>query len=138
MKTAPILPTPPPFSIFAPPFFLVTSNPPFTVLSVVLFLWLNGWSYHIWCAILVNGSTHVETQYLCTRRPWCVFYVTRCHVYWGLTHNMFFYWFPDLISHTNTNAQHTQGPVDWHIHINIYLHQLLWAHSSYPYSKWLN
>ena len=29
------------------------------------------------------------------------------------------------------HTQHTQGPVDWHIHVNIYLHHLLRAHSSY-------
>ena len=38
-----------------------------------------------------------------------------------------------LLSHTQTqkHTQHTQGPVDWHTHINIYLHHLLCAHSSY-------
>ena len=41
--------------------------------------------------------------------------------------------------HKHPNTQHTQGPVDWHTHINIYLHHLLCAHSSYLYySKWLN
>ena len=34
-------------------------------------------------------------------------------------------------SHKHT--QHTEGPVDWHTHINIYLHQLLCAHNSYLY-----
>ena len=37
-----------------------------------------------------------------------------------------------LIWH-HTNTQHTQRPVDWHTHINIYLHQLLCAQSSYLY-----
>ena len=41
--------------------------------------------------------------------------------------------------HKHPNTQHTQGPVDWHTQINIYLHHLLCAHSSYLYySKWLN
>ena len=31
---------------------LTTSTP--TVPYVVLFLWLNGWLHHIWCAILLN------------------------------------------------------------------------------------
>ena len=69
---------------------------------------------------------------------WCVFYPTRQHVYWGLTHNVVFtgtlIWY-----NTYTNTQHTQGPVDWHLHISIYLHHLLCAHSSYIYYiKWLN
>ena len=41
-------------------------------------------------------------------------------------------------SHTHTHTQHTQGPIDWHTHINIYQHHLLCAHSSYLYyTVWL-
>ena len=76
--------------------------------------------------------------------PWCVFYATRCHVYWSLTRNVVFSWSSDLISHTNihththTDTQHTQVPVDWHTHINISLHHLLCAHSSYLYCiEWI-
>ena len=41
------------------------------------------------------------------------------------------------------HTRHTQGPVDWHTHINVYLHHLLCAQSSYLYyikwlKKWLN
>ena len=59
---------------------------------------------------------------------WCVFYAR------GLTHNVIFYWYSDLISHTqtHTHTQCTQGPVVWHTHINIYLHYLC-AHSSLLY-----
>ena len=32
----------------------LSPTPSPTVLSVVLFLWLTGWSYYIWCAILLN------------------------------------------------------------------------------------
>ena len=32
-----------------------------------------------------------------------------------------------------TQTHSTHRPVDWHTHINIYLHQLLCAHSSYLY-----
>ena len=66
-----------------------------------------------------------------------MFYATRCLVYWGLTHDIVFCWYSDLISHTQTNTnihkgtQHTQGPVDQHSQVNIYLHQLLCAHRSY-------
>ena len=65
MKIPLILPTPLPplFQILTtplprPPSLLPTPTP--TVYSVVLFLWLNGWSRHIWCTILLNdnnGST---------------------------------------------------------------------------------
>ena len=51
--------------------FQILSIPP-TPLLPVLFLWLNGWSHQIWCAILFNhnnGSTHVKSWwYLSTRR----------------------------------------------------------------------
>ena len=33
--------------------------------------------------------------------------------------------------HTQLYAYYTKGPVDWHTHINIYLHQLLCAHLYY-------
>ena len=36
----------------SPPTSLSPETPTSTVLSVVLFLWLNGWSHYIWCAIL--------------------------------------------------------------------------------------
>ena len=56
----------------------------------------------------------------------------------GLSHNVVFLlvlWFD--ITHTNTHihkdTQHFQGPVHWHTHINIYLHHLLCAQSSYLY-----
>ena len=81
---------------------------------------------------------HCICQTLVSYGPWCVFYATMCHIYWGLTHNVIFYWYPDLTSHTHTHMhthterdtdrqtdrqtdiqtdrqtdrQHTQGPVD--------------------------
>ena len=74
--------------------------------------------------------------------PWCVFYAKRHQLYWGLTYNVAFCWYSDLISHkhihTLKDTQYTQGPVDWHIHINIYLHHLLCAHNSYLYyTEWI-
>ena len=41
--------------------------------------------------------------------PWQVFYATRCQVYWGLTHNMAFYWYSDLISHTHKHTHTTHS-----------------------------
>ena len=67
------------------PTYLLPPTRLHTVLSVALFLWLNGWSRH-------TQSTH-----------------------------------------------HTQGTVEWHNHINIYLHHLSRAHSSYLcYIIWNN
>ena len=111
-----------------------TSTP--TVLSAVLFLWLNGWSHHIWCAILLNNNMGLHMSSVGTlvpEGPWCVFYATRRQVYWGRTHNVIFYWYSDLIWQTHIHTQYTQGPVDWHTHINVYLHHLLCAQSSYLY-----
>ena len=98
-----------------------TSNP--TVLSVVLFLWLNRWSCHIWCAILLNDNMGLHMSSLGTlapEGPWCVFYATRHQVYWGLTHNVIFYRYSDLISQTHKRTHHTQALVEWHTHINAY------------------
>ena len=58
-----------------------------------------------------------------------VFYVTKCHIYWGLTHMVFV---STLIithteTHTHTHAHRrvvTQGSIDWHTHVNIYSHQM--------------
>ena len=104
------------------------------------FFWLNGWSRHIWCAILLNDVMDLHMSSLSILVPeghWCVFYATRRQVYWGLTHNVVFagtlIWY-----HTHTNTQHTQGPLDWDTHINIHLHHLLCSHSSYLYyNEWI-
>ena len=107
--------------------------------------WQNGCLRHIWCAILLNDIMDPHMSNLCTsvsEGPWCVFYAIRHQIYWGLTH-VIFCWYPDMISHTQTHSntytqtQHSQGPVDWHTHINTYLHHLLCAHSSYfYYTEW--
>ena len=143
----PILPTAP-FSNFdqhtSPPLPFRLQLPPLTALYVVLFIWLYEWLCHIWCAILLNDIIDLHMSSLGTlapERPSCVFYATRHHVYWGLTNNVVFRWYPNLISHKHTHTytrkdtQYTLGPVDWHIHINIYLHHLLCAHNSYLYQK---
>ena len=128
---------PPPPTSLPPP----TCTP--TTLSIVMFLSLNVRSRHIWCAILLNDKMDLQMLSFGTlvpERSWCVFYVIRCHVYRGLTHNVVFYWYSDMTSHTQTYKQ-TQGTdtVDWHTHINIYLHHLLCSCSSYLcYIKWLN
>ena len=90
----PILP--PPFQILSnlpSPTSLSPPTPNPIVLSVVLFLCLNGWSCHIWCAILLNDNMDLHMSSFGTlvpEGPWCVFYATRHKVYWGLKHNVFF------------------------------------------------
>ena len=79
------------------------------VLSAVMFFWLNGWSHHIWCAILLNDNTDRDMSSLSTlvpEGPWDVFYATRHQVYRGLTHNVFLMllWFDMLHPHTNTQT----------------------------------
>ena len=120
--------------------FSVISNPTPTALFLVLSLWLDVWSHHNWWTILLKVIMNLQMSSLGTlapEAPWYVFYAKRCHVYlsnWGLTHNAVICWYWLDISHTHTHThkhtQHTLGPVDWHTHINIYLHQLLCAHSS--------
>ena len=118
------------------PLSLTSLSPPTstsTVLLVVLFLWLNVWSHHIWCAILLN-----DNMVLVPEGPWCVFYAARRQVYWGLTHIVVFLL---VLRFDITNAQthYTQGPLDWHTHQNVYLYHLLCAQMSYLYYiKWLN
>ena len=66
------------------PSFSVTFNHHPTALSIVLFLWLNGWLCHIWCAILLNDIMDLPMLsldslrtlvllYLDPKGPWCVF-----------------------------------------------------------------
>ena len=142
-----ILPNPQPFLNFVQSFtslcFPITSNPhshphysfryPVSLAEWVIMPYL----------ILLHDNMDLHMSSLGTlvpQGPWSVFHAKRCQVYWGLIGNVVFYWYSDLISHTHTrkHTQHTQGPVDWHTHININLHNLLCAHSCYLYMKWLN
>ena len=53
---------------------------PLLALFVDLFLWLNGWSCHIWCVILLNDIMSLQMSNLGTLlpdEPCCVFYTTR-------------------------------------------------------------
>ena len=140
----------PPFRKFClPPHPPFLSSPTFTPtdLSIALLLWLNGWLRNIWCSIYLYDIMDLHISNFGNLVPegrWCVFYALRRQIYWGLTHNMVFWWCFDLISHTqththtHTNTQHTKGPADWHTNTNIYLHQLLCTHSSYlHYTEWI-
>ena len=128
------LPNPlPPFSNFItpPPYFSLQTPPP---LLFLLSCWMGDRATFDVFYFLLNYIMDLHMLSLGTvvpEGPWCVFYSTRHQVYWGLTHNVTFCWYPGLISHTLKHTQHTQGPLEWHIHINIYLHHLLCTHSSY-------
>ena len=69
-------------------------QPPSPLLFLLFCLfWVNEWSRHIWCAILLNENMDMHTSNLDTlvpEGPWCLFYVTRCHIYWSLTDNVVF------------------------------------------------
>ena len=133
------LSTPPPSPQLLPcPCHLQPSPPLFFLLSSVL--WLNGLLRHIWYVVLFNYNMDLHMSSLGTLVPegtLCVFYAAKRQVYWGLIHNVVFYWYSNSTSQ-NKHTQHTQEPVDWHNQINIYLHHLLCAHSGYLYyMKWI-
>ena len=73
----------------------------------LLFYLMMLWNYT--CRVLVPFSTRGTLM--------CVLCIK--------SHNVVFYWYFDLVSHTQTykHTQHTQGPLDWQTLINIYLHQ---------------
>ena len=97
----------PPYIAYPPPLFPILSNSTPTALSAVLFVWLNEWSWHIRCTILLNENMDLHMSSLgtaVTEGPWFVFFATRHQVYWGLTICGFLLvlWFD--ITHTNTHS----------------------------------
>ena len=86
-----------------------------TVVSAALFLWLNGWWCHIWCAVLLNDNMDLHMSSLGTivpEGPWCVFYATGHQIYVGLTCNVFFtgtliWYHMTNTTHTHAHTQHT-------------------------------
>ena len=142
-----------PFYIAYTPFLQILSNPPLCLLPCqlqpppsLLFLWLTGWSRHIWCAMLLNYMMNLHMFSLGTlapEGPWCVFYATRQQVYWALTNNVVFCWYSNLISHTYTHKDtlrhtaHSESSRFTHP-INIYLRHLWCAHGSrLYYLEWI-
>ena len=67
-------PSPHPFTLpchLQPPKLTILS----VVLSLVLFLWLNGWSRDIWCTVLLNDNMDLQMSSLgalVSEGPWCV------------------------------------------------------------------
>ena len=106
MKTSPILPT----SLFQslsnlPLTSLSPPTPTQTALSVVLFLWLNGWLRHIWCAIFLNDSMDLHISGLRTlvpEGPLCVFYATKFTEVWLI---IWFFTSTPIWYYTHINTQ---------------------------------
>ena len=99
----PLLPTP--FSNFVQPPLSATFNPTHNAHSVVLFILLNGWSHHIWCATFLNDIIDVQMlslrtlmRFLCNKASSLLMSDTWCGFSLPL-------WFD--ITHAN-NHKHTQ------------------------------
>ena len=113
--------------------------PPLLVLLSCFFGWMG------YCAtfdVLLNvtwcnyWSTHVKPCYrVVPKRACCMFYATRYQVYWGLTHNVFF--FAVVIScthkhkHTLKHLPHSGANRLIHSYKCILTCHLLCAHSSH-------
>ena len=126
---------PPPSMLPTTPFSNFGRPPPPPPFSVVLLLWLNGWSCHFSFANLHNDKMDPyisKLGALVSEGPWSVFFARRHQVYWSLTQCGFLLviWFDITYA---KHRQYIQGPADWHTHINLYLHHLLDTHSSYLY-----
>ena len=116
-----------PFSNFVPTLPLASNLHP-NALFVALFLWLNACSHHIWCYFIWrrHGSTHAKPWYFSTRRTLlCVL----CNVKFTEVLHMWFFASTIIWYHTDKDIQHTQGPIEWHTHINIYQHQNTHTHA---------
>ena len=77
-----------------------------------------------WCAVLLSIMDLCMSSLgtLVPEGPWCVFYATKCQVYWGLTHNvvlLLILWFD--ITHTNTHTHTQRQPVHF-FSIKLQLH----------------
>ena len=126
--------TGPPYIVYPPPPFISSfSQPPLPCRrqsqTTLLFLLSCFFGWMGDCAIfdelfyLMVNLFMPNLGTLVLERPSCVFCATRCQVYWGLTHDVFFCWYSDLISHTQTHTAHSGASRLIH-HINIYLHHM--------------
>ena len=123
--------TPPPSSLYClPPFFKIWSPPPplschLQLPLLLLLSYFFGWMAHlIWCATLLNDNMDLYMSSLSTlvpEGPWYVFYTTRHQVCWGLTHNMVFYWYSNLISYTHTSTKTAHSGASGFTHTYSYI-----------------
>ena len=115
----PFFSTPSPTYILSTPSrtFLSPPAPTSTALSVIMFLWLNRWSCHICCTILLNGNMDLYMSKLGTLVPtgsWCGFCATRRQSYEGDRQCGFLLvlWLDLTHKQTLRHTEHTQGPED--------------------------
>ena len=117
-----------------PPLLQISSNPPpprlqpptlqLFLFLCSLFLWLNGCSRHIWCGIQLNNIMDLHMLSLgalVPEGPWCVFYGTRRQAYWGVTHNVVFWYYYNLIPHTHTQRHTAHSGANRLTHSDEYL-----------------
>ena len=112
----------PPFQICPTLPFLSLPTPTTNALFVVLFLWLNRWSHHIWYAISLQyyyGSKHGEPWHRIPEGSWCVLYERR-HQEFAVWYIMCFFAGTLIWYHTNTHT-HTHT----HTHTNTHAHSTL-------------
>ena len=116
----------PSFSNFVhpPPTSPLPPTPTPTVLSVVLFLWLNG--YHTTFDVLLFYLMIIWI-YTCQASTWRTLMCVLCNKVSSLLRSdtMWFFTCTLIWYHTHMHTQYTQGPVDRHTHMNIYLHHHL-------------
>ena len=122
----------------SPPFFkfCATSLPPSpspptstsTALFLVLFLWQNRWLYHIWCVILFSDimDLHMLSVGTLYHKDVAVCFMQQgikitevWHIMWYFVVNLIWYHTHTKNTYTQKHTRHTQGPTDWHTHINI-------------------
>ena len=102
----------PPFDLLSTRMTFLSSNLHFHALFFLLSCFISWAEWVItpllMCYFMIIPIYICQALVLSTWRtlmgPWCVFYATRHQVYWGLTHNVVFYWYSDLISHTHKHA----------------------------------
>ena len=94
-------------------------SPSLLFLMSCFFEWMGDLStFNVLLHLMILWIYKCHTLYLRNRQTLICFR--------GLTNNVFFYWYSDLISHTHTHTYiHTKihSPVrliDWHNHINTY------------------
>ena len=95
-------------------------KPPFCV----LFLWLDGCSYHIWCVVSFNDIMDLDMSSVGTLVPDDLPWFTSCVKCIEIWHMRYFagtliWYHTHKYTHTHKDTQHTPVPIDWHIHINI-------------------
>ena len=125
----PILWSPTPYCL--PPLLQILSTPPShvpvtsapnpTVVSAGLFLWLNGCSRHIWCAVFLTDDMDLHILSLGTlvpERPWCVFYAIRHLI---ITGTLIWY-------HTQKHTAHSGTSTLTHPYKSIYTLPVMRSH----------